>query len=227
MAVNPCKDCGGPVSSDAKSCPNCGAKNVSSLSKILKWGFIIFLCFIIYSCISAYNKYSQKNPIKESTTSANQASTQVANNDSSIEKNWIYDSSTDEMRGTKSFFAKTVSLNSHDFDFPYNGGSKLMLTVRKKGSSNDIYITISKGQILCGSYNGCEVSFKFDDGKVQSITMVEPESHNSDMLFVSYDKTVSKLIDQMSRSKKLTVEVPFYREGKRQFNFDISGLDWK
>ena len=68
--------------------------------------------------------------------------------------------------------------------------------------------------------------FKFDDNPVQSISMVEPDSHASDMLFVAYDKTEAKIINQLRNSKKLVIEVPFYQEGKKQFTFDVGNLEW-
>ena len=34
MAVNPCKECGGPVSDKAESCPQCGAKQPKKTSKL-------------------------------------------------------------------------------------------------------------------------------------------------------------------------------------------------
>lgn len=54
------------------------------------------------------------------------------------------------MRNIESKFASTVSINTIDFDFPYNGGSKLILTLRKRGSEVDVMVSITKGQILCG-----------------------------------------------------------------------------
>lgn len=129
------------------------------------------------------------------------------------------------MRNIESKFASTVSINTIDFDFPYNGGSKLILTLRKRGSEVDVMVSITKGQILCGIQN-CETAFKFDNGEVQSITMSEPDSHSSDLLFVAYDKTESKIIEQLKNSKKLVIEVPFYQEGKKQFTFNVNGLEW-
>lgn len=228
MAIRPCKDCGGPVSNDAKKCPRCGAKNETQLKNILKWVVVILTCFLLYKCISGFAEITKKQAstsvaVDHSATSERSTS----KTDETKGNNWKYATSKDEMRNMSSYFATTVSLNKQDFEFPYNGGSELALTLRLKNNSKDIFINVSKGQILCSGIDGCEVSFKFDDKPIQSITMIEPESHDSDMLFVSYNKTVLKLMNDMKHSKKLTIEVPFYREGKRQFNFDISGLDWK
>ena len=216
MGIKPCKECGAPVSDKAESCPMCGAKQPKETS-VLTW-----VCLGILGLAAIIWMYSDKTP---STSSGVVSTTQATESENVKPKNWQYETSKDEMRGIESKFATTVSTNTVDFDFPYNGGSKLILTLRKRGSEVDVMVSITKGQILCGIQN-CEAAFKFDGGAVQSITMSEPDNHSSDMLFVSYDKTESKIINQLKSSKKLVVEVPFYQEGRKQFTFDVSGLQW-
>lgn len=216
MAIKPCKECGAPVSDRAESCPMCGAKQPKETS-VLTW-----VCVGILGLAAIIWMYSDKTP---STSSRVVSTTQATESENVKPKNWQYETSKDEMRGIESRFATTVSTNTVDFDFPYNGGSKLILALRKRGSEVDVMVSITKGQILCGIQN-CEAAFKFDDGAVQSITMSEPDSHASDLLFVAYDKTESKIISQLKNSKKLVIEVPFYQQGKKQFTFDVSGLEW-
>lgn len=215
MAVNPCKECGAPVSDKAESCPQCGAKTPKKTSKLALIFAGLVLLFIFIGILGG-------NSDDKGQASQNTASTPTQN-----EKipNWEYNTSTDEMRGTSTKYASSVSTNTVNFDFPYSGGSKLILTLRKTGNDTDVMINITKGQILC-DLRGCEVAFKFDDNPVQSISMVEPDSHASDMLFVAYDKTEAKIINQLRNSKKLVIEVPFYQEGKKQFTFDVGDLEW-
>ena len=216
MAIKPCKECGAPVSDKAENCPMCGAKQPKETS-VLTW-----ICVGMLGLAAIIWMYSDKAP---STSSGMVSTTQATELEDVKPKNWQYETSKDEMRGIESRFATTVSTNTVDFDFPYNGGSKLILALRKRGSDVDVMVSITKGQILCGIQN-CEAAFKFDDGAVQSITMSEPDSHASDLLFVAYDKTESKIISQLKNSKKLVIEVPFYQQGKKQFTFDVSGLEW-
>ena len=216
MAIKPCKECGAPVSDKAESCPMCGAKQPKATS-VLTW-----VCVGILGLAAIIWMYSDKTP---GTSSGAVSTTQATESENVKPKNWQYETSKDEMRGIESKFATTVSTNTVDFDFPYNGGSKLILALRKRGSDVDVMVSITKGQILCGVKN-CEAAFKFDNGAVQSITMSEPDSHASDLLFVAYDKTESKIISQLKNSKKLVIEVPFYQQGKKQFTFDVSGLEW-
>lgn len=216
MAIKPCKECGAPVSDKAESCPMCGAKQPKATS-VLTW-----VCVGILGLAAIIWMYSDKTP---GTSSGAVSTTQATESENVKPKNWQYETSKDEMRGIESKFATTVSTNTVDFDFPYNGGSKLILALRKRGSEVDVMVSITKGQILCGVQN-CEAAFKFDNGEVQSVTMSEPDNHSSDLLFIAYDKTESKIISQLKNSKKLVIEIPFYQEGKKQFTFDVSGLEW-
>lgn len=216
MAIKPCKECSGPVSDKSESCPRCGAKN-SNKNSIISWVFVLILIFgggwWFVNILSSGAISSKIKPHEQKSISGEATS------------NWIYNTTKDEMRGREAKLATTVSTNSVDFDFPYNGGSKLILTLRKSGNKTDVMVTVSKGQILCG-IRGCETAFKFDTGAVQTITMTEPDNHASDVLFVMHDKTEDKIINQLKTSKKLVIEVPFYQEGKKQFTFDVSGLKW-
>src|SRR5690606_39138299 len=217
MAIKPCKECGAPVSDKAESCPMCGAKQPKATS-VLTW-----VCVGILGLAAIIWMYSDKTP--GASSSGGVSTTQATESENVKPKNWQYETSKDEMRGIESRFATTVSANTVDFDFPYNGGSKLILALRKRGSDVDVMVSITKGQILCGVQN-CEAAFKFDNGEVQSVTMSEPDNHSSDLLFIAYDKTESKIISQLKNSKKLVIEIPFYQEGRKQFTFDVSGLEW-
>lgn len=221
MAVNPCKECGGPVSDKADKCQICGAKVVKSVSTPMVFGIIIITCFFVYTCVNGKSNTSQSKSDTQSQSVSNATTTNV----NEQKKNWIYDITKDEMRKTETKFAFTQSLNTVNFDFPYGGGSNLTLSLRKKDNSQDIMLIISKGQFVCGIQK-CEAIFKFDDKPLKTITMVGSDTHQSDTLFIAYDKTESEIIKQIKLSKKLVIEVKFYREGSKQFTFDVSNLNW-
>lgn len=180
------------------------------------WGmkklFILSAILLLAACSSE----NQERPNEQAAIAAEPA----------VTPNWEYSTSTDEMRGTKSQHATTLSTNSIDFEFPYNGGSHLGLTLRKNNEGQDIIVAIDKGQFICGIQD-CEAAFKFDDGSVQQITMVGTDDHKSDVLFVAYDKTEAKIIQEIKKSKKMIIELPFYQEGKRQFIFNVENLEWE
>lgn len=213
MALKPCKECGSQVSDKAESCPQCGATVKKDVPRWVVWFVLIFIALaIIGSC--------QPSSTSNSSASSNSNSGLA----SAPKSNWVSNSSTDEMRGTKSQTTYTSSVNKVNFEFPYSGGSNLDLMVRNNAGQKDVIITISKGQFLCGMIDGCEVNFKFDNNPVQSITMVESDSHDSDILFIKYPKTANSVIQKLKTSQKLIIEPKFYQEGSKQFTFELSGF---
>lgn len=220
MAIKPCKECGAPVSDKADACPMCGAKvkKMGLFLKIILWFFGIMILFAVIGKIAEPNK-----PVKQSHT---QESVQPTNATSESVKpeNWFNNVSKDEMRGTETRSTRTISTNQADFEFPYNGGSNLVLTVRKGKSGTDLIINITKGQFICSSFDGCKVNFKFDSNNIQSVTMVGSDTHDTDVLFVQNETTAKKLMEKMKVSKKLIVEPSFFQEGTKQFIFNVEGF---
>ena len=86
----------------------------------------------------------------------------------------------------------------------------------------DVTIAIEKGQFLCG-FRNCQVSVRFDSGKAQNFSAVEPADHSTTMLFIrGYDRFLASA----RKAKKVYIEALFYQQGTRVFEFDISGLNW-
>lgn len=214
MAIKPCKECHHSISDKAESCPNCGAKTNKVVPRWIVW--LIFLGIfgvIANTCSTEYSSYS-------TTKNSEQQNTIVSEKKSY----WNTNISEDSMRGTKTIFTSNTSNNSVNFDFPYNGGSKLSLTVQNNSRQKDIYITILKGQFLCSLSEDCKVNFKFDNGSIQAISMVGSSSQESNVLFVENSKTIRSLIEKMKKSRSLIIEPMFYQEGSRQFYFNLEGF---
>lgn len=141
-------------------------------------------------------------------------------------KTWDYSTDVDEMNDSKSRFASLTSDNIVYFDFPYNGGSSLYLTVRyMKKYGTDVYIKISSGQFVCNEYEGTNyVRVRFDQGSAMKFTTNEPSDGSSDMLFLSNAK---KFIRLAKKAKTIKIEAPFYQEGNNVFTFTVDKpLEW-
>ncbi|MCU4517791.1 zinc ribbon domain-containing protein [Acinetobacter radioresistens] len=213
MALIKCKECGHQISKNAETCPNCGAKNKKNVPT---WLAVLVLIVVGIAMIQCINQNHNK---RLATESAAEDSPTVPNS------NWIYKEETDEMRGSKKYSAYAVSSNKVDFEFPHQGGASMAINLRKDKTGTDVMLIMDKGQFFCG-IQGCEVAFKFDDGPVQSITMIDPDNLNTKVLFVMHDRTEDKIISQLKNSKTLMIEAPFFQDGKRQFKFDVTGLNW-
>lgn len=145
---------------------------------------------------------------------------------------WIVSYNKDEMRGTAQRFIQTESDNAVDFDFPYNGGSRMAIVLRSKKTElkgdqkaenlqpSEALLVISKGQFSCHSFNDCHVSVKFDDGEIQKYSMSEAGDGSSDVIF--FDKS-SSFIKNIKSHKKVIIEANFYQAGNKQFKFSLEG----
>lgn len=56
MAIQPCKECGGPVSDQAESCPRCGAKQVKKTSPLV---MILTVLLIIGAMVALFSPKSE------------------------------------------------------------------------------------------------------------------------------------------------------------------------
>lgn len=136
--------------------------------------------------------------------------------------NWSYRTSADEMRGTSDRFATVTSSNTVNFGFPYDD-ARMTITLRDTAKfGRDILLEIHDGQFQC-RYDGCTINAKFDDGPVQSFSMLEAES-SSDTIFF---QNQTRILAALRKAKKVMIEASFYSHGTQQFSFDVEGLEWK
>lgn len=150
------------------------------------------------------------------------ADTTVVDN-SQPASSWYYSEETDEMTDKKAYFATITSTNSEEFDFPYQGGARLMLTVRKSPKfGNDIYIRISKGQFH-SSIRGTNIKVRFDDEPQYNVYCNEASDGSSDILFLS---GFNNLVSKLKTHKTMKINAEFFQEGNRTFTFDISNFEW-
>lgn len=135
---------------------------------------------------------------------------------------WEQESSRDEMRGTLTQSMQTTSINTVNFDPPYKKNARAMLVIRQQNGTTSVIVVMESGQLLC-HITGCSASIKFDDSPVKSVQGSPPDSHRSDVVFLT---GTASLIAQMKKAKTLKVELPFYQSGKKVFTFNVEKLDW-
>lgn len=235
MALINCKECNKQIASDVKQCPHCGSSKHRSFFSKHPIVSVVGGLFLLGSIGNAFNdpsaSSSSSNTNKESSIKYPPPSTnnavEVSSNssESKVEasvpsKNWIYDSSEDQMRGQKSFYAGNESTNSVDLEFPYNNSTMSILF--REDKEFDILLKV-KGQFHCNSYSEtCYVNIKADDKPIKKFTYVESDSGNSNTVFIKNSK---ELYDLIKISNKLIIEAPLFRGGRVQYNFDVAGFD--
>lgn len=136
---------------------------------------------------------------------------------------WDYDSYIDKMRGKKAWTATIRSLNSHDLSSPY-GKQFMYLTLRgekENAATSAVFLELNNGHIVC--HSRCQIAVRFDDAKVAQASAGKSESGDSNLLFFVDHRSAAKRI---VKAKRMIVEVLFYRDGRLQYEFDLSGLNW-
>ena len=136
---------------------------------------------------------------------------------------WIYDHREDSMTGKMTHTAHVLSTNTVNFDFPYGGQQhgKLMLRTDPK-YGQDVIFTIEQGQILCRSYEACDVLVRFDDGKPQRFSGLGPADNSTETVFI---RNYGRFVKSLRQAKIVRISINVYQEGAPVFEFDVSGLN--
>lgn len=187
-------------------------------------GVLILIFLMIFAATNPNN-----NTMGGATENDSAVVSSVADVDSAIaavdekekqidEKAWGFHEEKDEMHGGNNVWATLESDDYATFDFPYDGGSSLTITVRyMKKYGNDVILNISKGQFGGNEYEGTNyVTVRFDGGSPHRYYFNEPDDGSSDQIFI-----VKKggFISNLESSKKIIIEAPFYQSGCHIFHF--------
>jgi hypothetical protein len=155
---------------------------------------------------------------------ADAATTPTADATPTKTDSWSYTTDEDKVRGSTSYFATATSTNTVHQDPPYDSETTMRMTVRRMPSSGtDVVLTISSGQMMCPSYEGCSGTVRFDNGPARRITFNGPADSSSDTIFVVGAKS---FIGNLKKAKKVIIEKTLYEAGNPQFEFDVTGLKW-
>lgn len=135
---------------------------------------------------------------------------------------WQYSSFIDEMSSKAGKSAIIQSENQVSFSFPYEGEQRASLQLRHHPRyGKDVIFFVEKGQVN-SRYDGVSVLVRFDDGSAMRFNAVEPEDRDSKTIFI---QGYSRFSERLKGASRVKIEVPFYKEGNRVFEFDASGFD--
>ena len=136
-------------------------------------------------------------------------------------RTWVYEKTLDKA-GRPVYKASLFSPTLLQFNFPYAGGSTATLTIRKRDSGTTLYLYVSRGQFN-RSFQGGSARIRFDEKPPGTYLFSAAENGSANIIFFD---SAEKLIDRMKKSKKMTVEIEFYAQGKRQIDFQTANLTW-
>jgi hypothetical protein len=164
-----------------------------------------------------------------STPTPSATATAIAQGQSN--ERWMYSQSEDKMGRGTTRFAHVQSLNEFSFGFPYSGNQRAQLMLRispkQAGSPPDyskvVILKVEQGQFLIRRDYHDRVTVRFDDGKPQGFSFKGRDDQNMTNIFLT---DYAHFVNGLRHAKKVVIEAAFYQEGRRVFDFDVSGLNW-
>jgi hypothetical protein len=215
-------------SQSATPLPKKSIHGTSRQHAFVVWSLVLFglvvMLVLIGSNTSAGNSVANEAAANESMNSVNVATSAEVDDSAASESPWSYSQDEDKVRGGTTFYATTKSTNSIAQSFPYDSDTTMEMTVRKSPAyGTDVILTISSGQMMCPSYEGCSGTVRFDNGRPQHVRFNGPADADSESVFLVGAK---QFIDKLKTAKKVTVEKTLYEAGSPQFEFDVHGLKW-
>lgn len=137
--------------------------------------------------------------------------------------NWEYSQNEDKMSGGTTYHAHTVSTNTVNFDSPYSGDQHAVLILRNSSrQGKDVMFQIERGQILCNSYEDCEVLVRFDDEKATKYSAIGPADNSTETIFI---RNYSRFVEKMRKAKLVRISTNIYQQGAPIFEFNVSDFD--
>ena len=121
---------------------------------------------------------------------------------------WVYNTQSDEMRGSAAKFATLNSENTINFDFPY-GEQPGILTVRRDPQYGlDVMFSIPSGQILCHGFGDSYINVKFDDGPIRKFNCNSASDGSSEVSFIVSPR---QFLTSLKSAKRTVIEAEFYQ----------------
>ncbi|MCK0508420.1 hypothetical protein [Aromatoleum anaerobium] len=136
---------------------------------------------------------------------------------------WTYSDTADKVSGKTIKNAGLRSENLEFLAFPYSGGTRGNLQIRRHPRfGTDVIFYTSNGQVQCNAYSSCKVHLRVDDKLTMSLSGNPPEDHDPTVVFLN-----KSVIGTLRKSSKVVLTVSMFQEGERSFEFRTRNLDWK
>ena len=138
---------------------------------------------------------------------------------------WVYSSDVDKMTSKTNYEAYVKSDMQLELKFPYdNGENYAYLTTRLKNGKTDVYLQITKGQLIAATpTNEGAINVRFDDGTPEQFGVAGAADYSSNIVFINY---ADYFLKKLKKSKRVIIEAAIYDNGNQQMEFATEGLKW-
>lgn len=140
---------------------------------------------------------------------------------------WDFTFEKDQLTDSKNIWASITSDNYITQEFPYNGQTRAIITVRyMKKYGFDVIIQISQGQMNGTQYYGTDyITARFDNGSAKKYYFNESADGDSKVVFL---RKSSEFIKNCKSAKDIVIDLPLYQGGRPVFNFHVDEpLTWR
>ena len=140
---------------------------------------------------------------------------------------WDFTFEKDQLTDSKNIWASITSDNYITQEFPYNGQTRAIITVRyMKKYGFDVIIQISQGQMNGRQYYGTDyITARFDNGSAKKYYFNESADGDSKVVFL---RKSSEFIKNCKSAKDIVIDLPLYQGGRPVFNFHVDEpLTWR
>ena len=140
---------------------------------------------------------------------------------------WDFTFDKDQLTDSKNIWASITSDNYITQEFPYNGQTRAIITVRyMKKYGFDVIIQISQGQMNGTQYYGTDyITARFDNGSAKKYYFNESADGDSKVVFL---RKSSEFIKNCKSAKDIVIDLPLYQGGRPVFNFHVDEpLTWR
>ena len=136
---------------------------------------------------------------------------------------WSYYVDRDELSSTATTVATVLSRNSVSLTSPVRSTTRARLTIRQQPDElPHLVFTVSNGILMCDAT--CDVRMKFDEeNPIRWGATTNAADGSYDTMFLGGGW---QFVDMVTGHKSLRIEVMFFQQGTRIFNFDLSGYQW-
>lgn len=187
---------------------------------------LILMVLGLFGCEKVDNDKAIEQRAKLALNEANNiVESEKTANKSEHKNNWEVIVNKDEMLNKEKKWLSIVSENSANLSFPYEGENYLRLDILDSKDSNPrIFVRINKGQYDCG-LNGCYSLVKFGNNPAQQLDFNKHDTPGGDGTILSFSGNSVAFLKNVRKFNTIIIELPFYRDGTRQFLFKTAGFN--